>query len=165
MSHKVTGATWTAEFNDGTSLGQYDVHSPLVPDGELRERALASGEVPFRAIDWSRAVRLVFESQWVRQGVDLAPVPPGFRRSLRSRHWLVPGGTMTLCFMIVRSREGEDPTDDSVAEVFYWLPDGTTHHCPHLNCPDVAQYGCTSVHDPLNERGKSLTPVHAGFDE
>lgn len=105
------------------------------------------GEIPYRAIRWPEATKLTLTSQFTEDTFDVAPLPEGYQLSLRSRHFMSPSDQMLWCYLLVVSRVGEDVTDRSAVSVLYWFPDGSTHECPHFNCPDVAAYGAAWLHD------------------
>jgi len=128
--------SWVVEYQDGSFLAQYDAEHPTAIDGE----------VPYRAINWANVARVRFESQVATGSFDIPEPDPGYAWSLRSRHWMRPGGTTMSAFMIVASRAGQEVRDDTVDYVLFWFPDGTTHETPLFNSPDASQYGSGLVH-------------------
>jgi len=122
-------ASWAVEYTDGTTLSQYE-------NGK---------EVPYRSIDWSKAQRLVFESQLLRETFGIDPQPE-IQLSLRSRHFMTPEGASTMCFLLVGSRPGLPVDADSTQWVLYWFPDGVSHVCDQFDCRDVRAYGSGLVH-------------------
>lgn len=134
-----TGGTWRVEYASGEVLDQYDTNHPACN--------VAAGEVPYRAIQWPEVRKLVLTSQYAEDTFDVAALPEGFQLSLRSRHFMSTADEMLWCYLLVVSRASEEVTDQSTVSVLYWFPDGSTHECPHFNCPDVASYGHNWIHD------------------
>lgn len=129
-------ASWAVRYKDGRELRQFDDKAP----------EFLNGEVPYRAINWPEVKDLMLGSALLEQTFEMSPPPEGIQISLRSRHFKMLTGDTVTCFMITLSREGEEVTNDSVVSVLYWFPDGSTHECPHFNCPDVSDYGAAMVH-------------------
>jgi hypothetical protein len=127
--------SWAVAYNDGTWVHQYDTQHPMYLEN--------AGEVPYKAIDWTKVERVVFENVRVRSDFAVQHPGPEWQVSLRSRQFITnaAGGTaVTLAFMVVTSEAGQEVTDASTHQVMYWLPTGVVHECHLLNCPDVAQY-------------------------
>lgn len=140
--NQVTGS-WAVDYNDGTSVAQYN------PDGT---------KTKFREIDWSKAEKLILESQLVRQVFDVTPPEEEFNLALRSRHFVgMSAGAAVMCFMLVKwAAEDAHPDDNNTETVMYWVPNGTVHHCTMFNCPDVATYCSNHVHN----QPTALMPNH-----
>lgn len=118
-------ASWCVEYADGTFLSQYG------RDGT---------ETPYRSIEWPRVMRLVLESQLVRQAWDITP-QASIRLSLRSRHFMGQDGVTTMCFILLGSELGKEVNAESAYWALYWFPDGTTHDCDVFDCPEARYYG------------------------
>lgn len=125
-------ATWLVRYTDGSELAQFDRASPAF--------VAAAGEVPYHAIDWPRVEELCFASAHVEERFAVALPPEGYRLSLRSRHTRTVGGDQVMCFLLLVTLAGAEPSNETVVSATYWFPDGTMHTCPHFNCPDVARY-------------------------
>ena len=141
----VLNGSWLVRYEDGTEEWQYNTSSPH----------FTSGEVPYRAIQWPRVRKLIFESQYAKSEFDVEPVPDDFKTTLHSRHFWRPEGVSISCFLVVVSHKAQTPKDGAVSD-FYWNPDGTTHNCHLYDCPDVAQYGGHVV----NGKVPDLSPEH-----
>jgi hypothetical protein len=108
---------WSVEYTDGAVVSE-----------------LGEPETPFRAIDWPRVARLVFESNTYVTVYDIAPVAPPLQYRLMRRRIVQPQhGDLGIMLLVCESPTGPQ-------SVFYWLPDASTHHCLDLDCPDVRQY-------------------------
>lgn len=140
-------ASWMVRYKDGRELRQFDSTAP----------EFYNGEVPYRAINWPEVKELVLGSEFIEQTFEISEPPAGIAISLRSRHFRVLKGDTVTCFMITLARAGEEVTNESVQSVLYWFPDGTSHECPHFNCPDVADYGAAMVH---KLQGKLMPSTH-----
>jgi hypothetical protein len=132
--------SWMVFFRDGGSLSQYEETSPLFIGDP------GTGEVPYRAIDWTRVERLRFESQWARSDFAITPPPAGWQHSLRRRAFRNQRGDEVMCFMLVVSLAGQEVLDATVGHVMYWFPNGVIHDCPQFNCGDAARYGTSILH-------------------
>jgi hypothetical protein len=130
-------ASWMVRYKDGRELRQFDSDAS----------EFFNGEVPYRKINWPEVKELVFGSELIEQTFDITDPPEGYTLSLRSRHFRVLSGDTVTCFMLTLSKTGEEVTNESVASVLYWFPNGSTHECPHFNCPDVGAYGAAMVHE------------------
>lgn len=146
----IISGSWSAIYNDGTSLSQFDSESPhYLPD---------AGEVPYRAIEWDKVQALVLASQFNETRLDINPAPEGFNHTLRSRHFRTMQGDQVMCFIVMTSRADQEVDKNSVVSAYYWFPDGNTHDCVHFDCPDVGNYGAHWV----NGADLSLMPsTHA----
>jgi hypothetical protein len=69
-------ATWMVVYRDGTLLYESDTSSPY-----FHQRPDGTGEVPKRAIDWTRVESFVFESPTLVRGVSSGGT--GWRRERR----------------------------------------------------------------------------------
>jgi len=140
--------SWYVEYADHTSLWQYDEQHPqFLADGQ------GGGEVPYRAIDWSKVERVPFESQWTEPTVYEVAHVDGYSVSLKSRHFRSPEGTTTMCYMLVTTDDAIPIDPDRIATqkaatlmMNFWFPNGVTHSCPDYDCPDVSRYGLALVH-------------------
>jgi hypothetical protein len=145
--------SWIALYNDGTSCWQYDTtHPGFLSDGH------GGGEVPYRAIDWSKVSQLKLESQWATATFDVTPPPEGYSVRLQSRHFRAVDGTNTMCFMIVTLDDTKPLNMDDIqtyvaatVHVTYWFPNGVVHDCPHFECADASRYGMHMVHGKVGE--------------
>lgn len=133
-------ASWCVEYGDGTFLSQY------ARDGT---------EVPYRSIEWTRVSRLVLESQLVRQTWDITSHDQ-VQLSLRSRHFMQPNGTATMCFVLIGSTPSQPVESDTTYWALYWFPDGTTHDCDLFDCSEVRRYGGGLIHGEV----RGLMPHH-----
>ena len=117
--------TWAVEYRDGTHLEQYSDD-------------IAGAETPYRAINWPEVVSIRFTNQFAETKLDIAQPPPGYKLSLRSRHFTGPEATNIMTFVVLVSRENE-PVDASTIEAIYCMPDGTMHQCYLFDCPEIRE--------------------------
>lgn len=137
--------SWAVEYRDGSTLAQFQDHPQAI-----------SGEVPYRAIDWSQVERVIFESPLARSVVTIPAAHDGMRWSLRSRHIQNMHGDSAMFFMLVQSVVDQEVNDDSVKYVLYWAPNGIIHESPLFNSPDIYRYGLNQVHGLSG----ALMPAH-----
>lgn len=137
-------AVWSVTYHDGSTISQWD---ETHPEFRTDPQHPFGGEVPYRAIDWTRAKSIAFfDADGVGDSYELAPIPEGEQLSLRSRHMATMGGGSIMWFMLVRSKAGVEVTDESVIEVVYWNPEHVEHICPHFNCPDISKFSLQKLH-------------------
>lgn len=120
-------ATWAVHYADGTACASDDAaHPAFVPD---------AGEVPFRAVDWARAVRLTVRWPDRDTAVPIPPAPDGLAWSLRCRTFvrLRPDGPdgaadrdppAVRVYLLVLSAAGAPVDACSTREVVWLFPDG-----------------------------------------
>lgn len=126
MNLKHMEGTWSVEYADGTTLGQWD-------DMDT--------ERPLRDIDWDRATKVIFDSEWGHATFDVSKVPPGVQTSIRVRTFMMPFvGIAIRVFMIVLSNAGEPVTENSTRAVTYWAPNGAVHNCTDFLCSIIATW-------------------------
>lgn len=150
--------SWSVEYTDGTTISQYDRTHP---------RFHESGEVPYRAIEFDRAKSISFESQFLgeRHTFELTH-HAGYRVTLHSRTFMgVNAGqdAGVRCFILATTPEGGDPFKDAVA-VFFWFPDGATHHTFDYNSPEANAYGAALVHGQITQLPKLSDAVSTRID-
>lgn len=133
------GGSWGVEYADGSQYFRF------ADDGT---------ENAWNAIHWPDVVSVAFASPDAEATFPFEhPGPPwavrmGSRVSTAyqdgSSVEVAPGAVR--CFMIVTHVAGEAIRPDTVARVFFWMPDGSIHDCDDLNCPQVAAYMHSLVH-------------------
>ena len=129
MNLKHMEGTWSVEYADGTTLGQWD-------DTDT--------ERPLRDIDWARAITITFDSEWSHATFDVSNAQPGIQTSIRCRTFMMPFvGIAIRVFMIVLSNTGESVTENSTRAVTYWAPNGAVHTCTDFLCSTVATWSQT----------------------
>ncbi len=122
--------SWLVLYQDGTSLAQYDATHP----------AAVGGEVPMRAIEWPRVTTLQLASQSAVTDFTI-PALEGVEYRLVQRTMMTFQGSATIYLLLMLSPGYAYPFEQrDVVRAIYWVPDGTTHDCPHFECPDVARY-------------------------
>jgi hypothetical protein len=129
--------SWLVHYTDGTECWQYDTgHVAFLGDP-------TTGEVPLRAIEWTRARELVLESQWARSTFAITPPPEGYTLRLVRRvfqSYADDGSQLiTMAYVLVCLR-GTELLPEMTDHAVYWYPDGTVHECPLYDCPDVRRY-------------------------
>lgn len=137
--------TWAVRYTDGSVVSQYDQEHPAFFRSEGHPRG---GEIPYRAIEWPKVTELVLESEHAKSTFAVQDPGPGYSVALKSRTFMVPSAGMELrCFMICTMRDDVEINLDHIAtivaateRVVFWMPDGSTHDCPHYDCPDVANW-------------------------
>lgn len=143
-------ASWAVRYKDGTLLAQYDASS---------EHFSAEGqEVPFKAIDWPNVAHVIFESQYDRMELPLAPAGPGKTWSLRARVTMGVAGSSVRVFILLHSVAGVPVDEHSVDKAVYWTPTGILHTCRFFDCSSVRAYTQQLVHG--RAAGAGLMPRH-----
>jgi hypothetical protein len=116
--------TWAVEYVDGTHLEQYD----------------SSGtEVPYRAINWPQVQSIRFVNQYAETKLDIRQPAPGYKVSLRSRHFTGLNMLDVMTFVLLVSAENKEIDADSVVEAIYCMPDGAVHQCYMFDCPEIRE--------------------------
>ena len=114
---------WRVRYQGGGELSQYDA---------------AGAEVPYRAIEWSRAEALILESDAATTELALRAPPTGVTLSLRSRHFASMNGASTMCFVLLGAGPA-GPMEDTVFAV-YWFPDGHVFASELFDDPAARDY-------------------------
>jgi hypothetical protein len=128
--------SWVVQYENGEYLAQFDRTSA---------HAIA-GEVPFRAIDWSRVHTVRFESQDAVTSFTVPIAPAGYSWSLRSRNWVRLDGSGVSAFMLVLSAAGLEADQDTTKYALFWYPDGTVHETPFFMSRETNEYGSGIIH-------------------
>lgn len=122
--------SWLVFYNDGTTLDQYDAAHPMA----------VNGEVPMRCIEWSQVHTLQLASQDVVTDFEIPPQTDAEYR-LVQRTMMTLGDSATIFIILVLVPGYAYPFEQrDVLRAMYWTPDGSTHDCTLLQCPEVARY-------------------------
>lgn len=149
--------TWAVQYDGREWLHQNDAtRSEFDPSG---------GEVPFRAINWSRVTAVRFENEHVQSEFDILPPPDGYTLSMRRRTFIthIDGEQLetvtTIAYLICRHPIGINTEDEAamaaaVDEVTYWFPTGVVYQTQEFNAGPAGEYAmrlarCAVLGEPV----------------